>query len=58
MKRHITATSRSDCLSPTDPVLLGDPLDFIAEDHLRERQICALIDRIAISGGEDADRSS
>jgi hemerythrin-like domain-containing protein len=53
VKRHITATSRSDCLAPTDPVLLGNPLDFIAEDHLRERQICALIDRIANAGEVD-----
>lgn len=47
MKRRKPVRSRSDCLSPTDPALLGDPLDFIAEDHLRERQICALIDGVA-----------
>ena len=53
MKRRARAASRGDCLSPTDPRLLGDPLDFIAEDHLRERQICALIDGIAST--EDID---
>lgn len=53
MKRHAGVPSRSDCLSPTDPRLLGNPLDFIAEDHLRERQICALIDGIA--NAEDPD---
>lgn len=53
MKRRARVASRSDCLSPTDPRLLGNPLDFIAEDHLRERQICALIDGIA--NAEDAD---
>lgn len=55
MKRPIAVPSRSDCLSPTDPRLLGNPLDFIAEDHLRERQICALIDSIANAAGADAD---
>lgn len=38
---------RGDTLGPTDPRLLGNPLDFIAEDHLRERQICAEMDRLA-----------
>lgn len=47
MKRRSAIPSRSDCLAPTDPRLLGNPLDFIAEDHLRERQVCALIDGIA-----------
>jgi len=31
---------------PTDPGLLARPLDFISEDHLRERQICTEIDRL------------
>lgn len=53
MKGRARAASRSDCLSPTDPRLLGDPLDFIAEDHLRERQICALIDGIANAENPD-----
>jgi len=30
--------------SPTDLTLLAAPLDFISEDHLHERQICAVID--------------
>jgi len=38
---------RGDTLGPTDPRLLGNPLDFIAEDHLRERQICAEMDQLA-----------
>lgn len=38
---------RGDILGPTDPRLLGNPLDFIAEDHLRERQVCADMDRLA-----------
>jgi iron-sulfur cluster repair protein YtfE (RIC family) len=35
--------------APTHPSLLGRPLDFIIEDHLRERQICAVIDAIALA---------
>lgn len=32
---------------PTSSRLLASPLDFIGEDHLRERQICAVIDALA-----------
>lgn len=35
--------------APTHPGLLTQPLDFISEDHLRERQICAVIDAIALA---------
>jgi hemerythrin-like domain-containing protein len=38
---------RGDCLRPTDPSLLSDPLTFFHEDHLREREICAMLERIA-----------
>jgi len=44
---------RGDCLSPTNPALLENPLDFIHEDHLREREICALIDALAASRTPD-----
>ncbi len=46
---------RGDTLGPTDPRLLGNPLDFIAEDHLRERQICAEMDQLAKSRPNDPD---
>lgn len=39
--------NRGECLKPTKIALLDEPLEFIHEDHLRERQICALIDEIA-----------
>ena len=39
--------------APTPPSLLGRPLDFISEDHLRERQICAVIDAIALAAHLD-----
>jgi hemerythrin-like domain-containing protein len=41
---------------PTNPSLLASPLDFISEDHLRERQICAVIDRLAMA--DPLDRQS
>ncbi|MCA0270930.1 MAG: hemerythrin domain-containing protein [Proteobacteria bacterium] len=44
---------RGDGLSPTDASLLATPLDFLSEDHLRERQVCSLIDRLALSGPFD-----
>ncbi|WP_224825946.1 hemerythrin domain-containing protein [Cognatishimia sp. MH4019] len=48
--RHL---SRGQCLEPTQASLLGEPLEFIHEDHLRERQICTLLDQIA--QGETSD---
>ena len=40
---------QGDGLSPTDPALLATPLDFLSEDHMRERQVCCVIDRLALS---------
>ncbi len=34
---------------PTSPSLLANPLDFISEDHLRERQVCAGIDGLTMA---------
>lgn len=35
---------------------LDNPLDFIAEDHMREREVCALIDRLVSAASiEQAD---
>ena len=39
--------------TPTSPSLLANPLDFISEDHLRERQICAVIDGLATADALD-----
>lgn len=39
--RHVGPVSQADLLA------LGNPLDFLAEDHMRERQICAMLDDIA-----------
>jgi len=39
--------------TPTSPSLLANPLDFICEDHLRERQICAVIDGLALATSLD-----
>lgn len=44
----ITISHRTpDGLSPTNLKLLRNPLDFIAEDHLRLRTMCAELDRLA-----------
>ncbi len=40
---------RGDGLSPTDAALLATPLEFLCEDHMRERQVCSLIDSLATS---------
>lgn len=38
---------RGDGLSPTDVTLLATPLEFLCEDHMRERQVCSVIDSLA-----------
>ncbi|MEP1535635.1 MAG: hemerythrin domain-containing protein [Paracoccaceae bacterium] len=47
MNAKSNTTSRGDCLKPTATALLGKPLEFINEDHMRERQICTMLDEIA-----------
>ena len=47
MRRGTRGSGRGDCLSPCNPASFDNPLDFIAEEHLRERQICAQIEHIA-----------
>ena len=44
---------RGSGLFPTDPALLSAPLVFIREEHLRERQICAVMDGLAASASLD-----
>lgn len=46
---------RGECRFPTNPELLRDPLGFIQEDHLRERQICAWLDILADAERPDVD---
>ncbi|MEO9575923.1 MAG: hemerythrin domain-containing protein [Tateyamaria sp.] len=38
---------RGDYSEPTSLAILAHPLEFIHDDHLRERHICAMIDEIA-----------
>ena len=38
---------RGDCLEPTSARLIEDPIAFLSEDHLRQRQICAMLTTIA-----------
>lgn len=49
---------RGDCLAPTRLALLGNPLDFIHEDHLREREICARMDALAGAQAPGADTAT
>ena len=49
---------RGECLAPTRHELLGRPLDFMFEDHLRKRAICAMIDRIATMDVPDPDETA
>ena len=42
---------------PTSPSLLANPLDFISEDHLRERQICTVIDGLATADALNREKA-
>lgn len=46
---------RGERRRPSDPAMLGAPLNVIAADNLRERQICAVLNRIAASDVLDWD---
>ena len=45
---------RTQHLELLPPSLLNDPLDYIASDHLRQRVLCLLCDRIADAAWVDA----
>ncbi|GAA5078304.1 hemerythrin domain-containing protein [Roseibacterium beibuensis] len=51
MNHNITEHRSRDGRTPTSIRLLQNPIDFIAEDHLRLRAMCAELDRLA-----DAER--
>lgn len=53
MATHYGAMHRGECLNPIDVKTLSNPLAFIAEDHLRTRQICTLVDATAMDEGPD-----
>ena len=46
-------TVRGDCSEPTSLAILAQPLEFIHDDHLRERHICTMIDEIAQRRAEE-----
>jgi iron-sulfur cluster repair protein YtfE (RIC family) len=58
MKNHGGELKRGDCLSLTNLGLLGNPLDFIHEDHLRERETCAQLDSLASAETPDANEAA
>ncbi|KPP91379.1 MAG: Hemerythrin HHE cation binding domain [Rhodobacteraceae bacterium HLUCCA08] len=55
MTPRIPDRPRPDGTSPTSPWLLRNPIDFISEDHLRLRTICARIDGLADQPTPDPD---
>lgn len=55
MNNQARELKRGGCLSPTNPALLSNPLDFIHEDHLREREICVQLDALASAETPDVD---
>ena len=56
MTNHADDLKRGDCVLPTNPALLRNSLEFIHEDHLREREICATLDLLAAAGTPEANR--
>ena len=46
---HSHQMRRGDGLTPTDAALLATPLEFLCQDHLRERLVCSLLDSLATS---------
>lgn len=57
MTNSFSSFGRGDCLSPTNLALLGQPLDFIHEDHLREREMCARLDALAMTDQPDIEEA-
>ncbi|MEM1431180.1 MAG: hemerythrin domain-containing protein [Pseudomonadota bacterium] len=56
MNSYTTSHRTTDGTSATSLWLLRNPIDYIAEDHLRLRAMCAEMDRLANS--ETADRDT
>lgn len=52
------ARQRGSGDKPTSPHLLVNPLVFISEDHMRERQICVVIDGLAMADTLDRQAAS
>ena len=51
--KHADPARRGSGLAPANPGLIAAPLDFISEDHLRERQICTMLDGLAAAASVD-----
>ena len=47
------ARRRGDGAAPVDLRLIADPLAFLAEEHVRQRRICAYLDALSVPGGGD-----
>jgi iron-sulfur cluster repair protein YtfE (RIC family) len=55
MNDSITEYRNRDCRTPTNVRLLLNPIDFIAEDHLRLRAMCTELDRLAEAEPQEPD---
>lgn len=47
MKPVDTRRPRGEQAAPADPAIRENPLAYIAEEHLRQREVCAALDRLA-----------
>lgn len=48
-------SARGEVAAPDALAPRADPIDYIAEEHLRQREICAALDRLAALDPPDAD---
>lgn len=51
--KHSVPKPRGSGVDPPSQTLLASPLDFISDDHLRARHICAVIHGLAIAASLD-----
>lgn len=47
MSHRLRNAANGGLLRQSDLRALGNPIDFIAEDHMHEREICAVLDQLA-----------
>lgn len=55
MKRIHSRPPQGQGAAVLDLAVLQNPLDYIAEDHMREREICAMLDQLAAETSYDPD---
>ena len=58
MTSKASEPNRGPCLPQTTSALIENPLDFIHEDHQREREICETIEALAGSTVPDSHQAN